>query len=66
VRSLLDDYAGSRRGWALEVADGQVTVTGGFADDAERGLVTALCRTVAGVREVHLAPVPLRALAWDD
>ncbi|MCG8915549.1 CBS domain-containing protein [Actinokineospora sp. PR83] len=66
VRALLDDYAGSRRGWTLAVVDGAVTVSGDFADDAERGLVVALCRTVAGVRSVHLDPIPASALAWDD
>ncbi|OLR94442.1 CBS domain-containing protein [Actinokineospora bangkokensis] len=66
VRALLDDYAGSRRAWSLVVDHGQVGVTGDFADDAERRLVVALCRTVAGVGAVHLTPVPAPSLAWDD
>jgi CBS domain-containing protein len=54
VRGLLDQYAGIRRHWAVEVADGRVTVTGDFADPAERSLVGALVRTVGGVTAVTL------------
>ncbi|MFC9995235.1 CBS domain-containing protein [Nocardia sp. NPDC127526] len=55
IRALLDDYAGSRRQWSLEVAEGAVTVRGAFADDTEQKVVAALARTVEGVRRVELA-----------
>ena len=62
VRGLLDRYAGSRRHWHVDVTDGQVTVKGDFADEAEKAIVAALARTVAGVSVVTLtvtAPAPL-------
>jgi CBS domain-containing protein len=52
VRGLLDKYAGSRRHWEIRVVDGDVTVSGDFADTAERSLVGALVRTVGGVKDV--------------
>ena len=55
VRGLLDRYAGSRRHWDVAVIDGHVTVSGEFADVAERSLVGALARTVGGVVDVTLA-----------
>jgi CBS domain-containing protein len=54
VRGLLDRYAGSRGHWAVAVTDGHVTVSGEFADVAERSLVGALARTVGGVADVTL------------
>ena len=54
VRGLLDRYAGSRRHWDVVVTDGHVTVSGEFADVAERSLVGALARTVGGVADVVL------------
>lgn len=54
IRALLDEYAGSRRTWTVESDDGSVTVRGAFADEAEQQVVTALARTVDGVREVAL------------
>jgi CBS domain-containing protein len=66
VRALLDQYAGSRRHWAVEVADGSVTVSGDFADDAEKSLVTALARTVAGVSSVALVMDMAARIGWDD
>jgi len=54
VRGLLDQYAGSRRHWTVAVTDGHVTVTGDFADTAEKSLVAALARTVGGVSAVTL------------
>lgn len=66
VRGLLDRYSGSRRHWEVAVLDGQVTVSGDFADDAEKSLVTALARTVAGVSAVTLrVDMPANA-GWDD
>jgi len=66
VRALLDQYAGSRRHWRVEVADGHVTVTGDFADTAEKSLVAALVRTVGGVSAVTLVVEMPARLGWDD
>lgn len=66
VRALLDQYAGSRRHWEVDVADGQVTVTGDFADTAERSLVGALVRTVGGVSAVTLKVGMPARIGWDD
>lgn len=66
LRRLLDDYAGSRRRWAVTVTGGDVTVSGDFADPAEKAVVAALARTVGGVSTVELVeetPVPA---GWDD
>jgi CBS domain-containing protein len=66
LRQLLDDYAGSRRRWAVEIADGQVVVSGDFADEAERSIVAALARTVAGVSTVELKTTMPATIGWDD
>lgn len=66
VRSLLDDYAGSRRHWAVEVDGGAVSVSGDFSDEAERAIVSALTRTVAGVSRVELITTMPVAIGWDD
>lgn len=66
VRALLDDYAGSRRQWAVEVDKGVVIISGEFADDAERSVVAALARTVAGVTGVDLHQTSGISLAWND
>jgi CBS domain-containing protein len=66
VRSLLDDYAGSRRHWEVEVASGAVTISGEFADEAERSVVAALARTAGGVTSVDLHPTTGVSLAWND
>lgn len=52
LRALLSDYAGHRGRWTVEVVNGVVTVSGTFTDQAERGVITALARTVPGVSEV--------------
>ena len=54
VRALLAGYSGNRPRWTAEVADGHVTITGSFDDEAERRVVAALARTVPGVRGVDL------------
>lgn len=59
LRRLLDDYAGSRRHGTVEVRDGEVRVSGDFADNAERDLVAALARTVS-VCGPSSSPLPLR------
>lgn len=66
VRALLDDYAGSRRHWTVEVDKGAVVISGEFADEAERAVVNALARTVAGVTGVELRRTTGLSLAWDD
>ena len=66
VRTLLGQYAGSRRHWQVAVADGYVTVTGEFTDDAEKSLVAALVRTVGGVAAVTLAVETPVGTAGDD
>lgn len=66
VRGLLDKYAGSRRHWAVQVTGGHVTVSGEFADTAERSLVGALVRTVGGVTEVTLSAELPATIGWDD
>ncbi|WP_158888110.1 CBS domain-containing protein [Amycolatopsis anabasis] len=49
VRALLTDYSGHRNRWTVAVTGGVVTLTGEFADNAERGVLGALARTVPGV-----------------
>jgi CBS domain-containing protein len=66
VRALLDDYAGSRRQWNVGVMDGAVVIAGEFADEAERSVITALARTVAGVTGAELRQATAVSLAWDD
>jgi CBS domain-containing protein len=66
VRGLLDRYAGSRRHWEVEAADGRVTVKGDFADEAERAIVAALARTVPGVSAVALTATAPARLGWED
>lgn len=66
VRCLLDDYAGSRRHWAVEISTGAVTIRGDFTDEAEKSVVAALARTVTGVTDVHLIASTPMSLGWDD
>lgn len=66
VRALLDRYAGSRRHWEVDVTDGQATIRGDFADQAEKAVVAALARTVPGVAAVTLMTTEAAGLAWDD
>lgn len=54
VRALIDDYAGQRGRWTVHVLGGTVTLSGEFADEAERGVLAALARTVPGVGGVEL------------
>lgn len=56
LRGLLSDYAGHRALWEVSVTGGIVTIRGPFADEAERRLVAALGRIVAGVVSVELCP----------
>ncbi|MGW4213556.1 CBS domain-containing protein [Lentzea sp. NPDC004789] len=54
VDAALRSYSGSPR-WTVSVADGEVRVSGPFADMAERRVVEALVRTVPGVRAARVA-----------
>ncbi|MEV6325304.1 CBS domain-containing protein [Nocardia sp. NPDC051787] len=54
IRVLLDEYAGSRRQWSIEVVDGAVTIRGIFADPAEQRVIAALANTVDGVHNVEV------------
>lgn len=66
LRRLLDDYAGSRRNWTLEVTDGATVISGDFADEAERSVVAALARTVTGVTAVETRTTTPATIGWDD
>jgi CBS domain-containing protein len=66
VRSLLDDYAGSRRRWTVEITNGAVMVGGEFADQAERAVVAALARTIAGVATVEIRPTTRVSPGWGN
>ncbi|SDH55490.1 CBS domain-containing protein [Lentzea fradiae] len=54
VETALRAYSASPR-WTVSVENGEVTVTGGFLDQAERRVIEALVRTVPGVRGTDLA-----------
>ncbi|MEV2225957.1 CBS domain-containing protein [Nocardia vinacea] len=54
TRALLDDYAGSRRNWAIGVEDGRVRIHGTGTDPAEQRVIAALARTVDGVTQVEV------------
>jgi len=54
VEIALRAYSGAPR-WTVEVENGDVHVTGSFADEAERKIVEALVRTVPGVRKSAIA-----------
>lgn len=58
VRALVEDYDEHRNRWQVSVLGGVVTVTGDFADEAERRVLTALAMTVPGVVGVELDAVP--------
>lgn len=66
LRRLLDDYAGSRRNWTVEVTDGAAVISGDFADEAERSVVAALARTVTGVTAVETRTTTPATIGWDD
>lgn len=56
IRARLDNYAGSRRQWAITVADGRASIRGRFADPIEERTVTALAMTVDGVDKAETVP----------
>jgi hypothetical protein len=59
VRRVLHSYAGLHARWDVAMVDGVIWVSGVFADEAERRLVTALARTVPGAGRVELRPAPV-------
>ncbi|NKQ56057.1 CBS domain-containing protein [Amycolatopsis sp. K13G38] len=54
LHELLIDYSGKRDRWDVDVIGGVVTISGAFADEAERRMVTVLANTISGVRRVEL------------
>ncbi|WP_372661327.1 CBS domain-containing protein [Amycolatopsis kentuckyensis] len=54
LNALLTDYSSHRDRWTVSVAGGMVTIRGGYVDEAERRVVTALARTICGVVGVEL------------
>lgn len=66
VRGLLDKYAGSSRHWTVVVTDGATTISGDFADEAEKSVVAALARTVGGVYSVELVADMPAGIGWED
>lgn len=54
LKALLRDYAGQRDRWTVDVIGGVATISGEFADEAERRVVDALARTVPGVNHAEL------------
>lgn len=57
VDAALRAYSGGPR-WTVSVTDGEVSVSGAFADAAERRVVEALVRTVPGVRRTQVPGGP--------
>ncbi|MET0424269.1 MAG: CBS domain-containing protein [Actinoplanes sp.] len=56
VQHRLDEYAGAPHRWQATVVDGVATVSGPFADDTERTVVSILARTVPGVSATLFPP----------
>ncbi len=54
VQHRLDEYADGAHIWKATVHGGIATVTGEFADDTQRAIVTVLARTVPGVSAVTI------------
>jgi CBS domain-containing protein len=55
VQHRLDEYADGSGVWTATVEGGIATVTGEFANDTQRAVVTVLARTVPGVGAVTIA-----------
>jgi len=58
VQQRLDEYAGGTRRWTAVVLRGVATVTGAYASQTERTVVSVLTRTVPGVVAVDLEAAP--------
>jgi CBS domain-containing protein len=54
VRRSLEEYCGHTGRWDVDVADGIVTVTGPFTDEAERTVVRIIAKSTGGVGSVEL------------
>jgi CBS domain-containing protein len=54
VRRSLEEYCGHTGRWDVDVADGVVTVTGPFTDEAERTVVRIIAKSAGGVGSVEL------------
>ena len=54
VRGSLEEYCGHTGRWDVDVADGTVTVTGPFTDEAERTVVRVIAESASGVGSVEL------------
>jgi CBS domain-containing protein len=54
VQHRLDEYADGTHIWSATVHGGFATVTGEFANDTQRAVVTVLARTVPGVSAVTI------------
>jgi CBS domain-containing protein len=54
LRALLRDYSGKHDQWRVAVVGGIATISGEFADEAERRVVAALAKTVPGVRGAEI------------
>ena len=55
IQHRLDDYAGTPGRWTATVDKGSAIVSGSFADENDRTVVTVLTRSVPGVTAVELA-----------
>jgi CBS domain-containing protein len=61
VRRSLEEYCGHTGRWDVDVADGIVTITGPFTDEAERTVVRIIAKSVSGSEAVEFkAPVSAR------
>lgn len=54
VRRSLEEYCGHSGRWDVDVADGIVTVTGPFTDEAERTVVRIIAKSAGGTGSVEL------------
>lgn len=54
VRRALTDYAPSSRAWSVDVHEGVATITGKFADEAERRMAAAVAETTASVKHADV------------
>ncbi len=53
VRRSLEEYCGHTGRWDVDVADGIVTITGPFSDEAERTVVRIIAKSVSGTDAVE-------------
>jgi CBS domain-containing protein len=59
VRRSLEEYCGHTGRWDVDVADGIVTITGPFTDEAERTVVRIIAKSASGTDSVELmSPAP--------